>query len=452
MKRNGIYEFLVEDIVFKGTGIAYSEGLTIEIPGTLPGQLVRAKLCKKNTKTGKGKLIEVIQDRTDKIQSPCSHFYNGCGGCSYLDFDYEKQLELKNLQLLNLFKNNDVETFEYLGIEPSPKVFSYRNKMEFSFGDYEKDGPLTLGMHVKNRNFSISDANECVIVPKDFTTILEYTLNFFRDKNLKPYKIMQQVGFLRTLVIRNGEKTGEILVNLVTTSQVDYSLETWLKGINELMLDHTLTGVLHTTNDSLSDTVKGDIEVLQGRAYIYEELLGLKFKINPFSFFQTNTLGAEELYSIIRDFVGETDNQIVFDLYCGTGTIGQIIAPKAKKVIGIELIEEAVFDARENAKLNGLTNTEFIAGDIAKVIHTLEDKPDVIILDPPRPGVHPLAMEYVIKFDAPKIIYVSCNPKTLVTDLEKLQNANYVLKILKGKDMFPHTPHLEAVVLLEKKL
>lgn len=450
MKRSGTYEFLIEDIIFKGTGIAYSEGLTIEIPGTVPGQLVLAKLSKKNSTKGKAKLIEVLKDREDKITSPCSAFNEGCGGCSYLDLSYSKELEFKNHQLLELFKEKNFGNFEYLGVEPSPKEFFYRNKMEFTFGDFVKDGELTLGMHVKNKNFAIISANKCQIVPEDFNSILDYTLNYFQKTNLKPYKIMPATGYLRTLVIRYGENTGELLVNLVTTTQENHDLSSWLKGLNSLTLTNTLTGVLHTINDSLSDTVKGDIQVLQGRTYIYEKLLGLNFKINPFSFFQTNSLGSEELYSIVRDFVGETENQIVFDLYCGTGTIGQIIAPKAKKVIGIELIEEAVEDARVNATLNNLTNTEFIAGDIAKVIHTIEDKPDIIILDPPRPGVHPLAMDYVIKFNAPKIIYVSCNPKTLVSDLEKLQEAGYVLEKLKGKDMFPHTPHLEAIVSLVK--
>ncbi|MDP4091121.1 MAG: 23S rRNA (uracil(1939)-C(5))-methyltransferase RlmD, partial [Bacillota bacterium] len=207
-----------------------------------------------------------------------------------------------------------------------------------------------------------------------------------------------------------------------------------------------------TINDSLSEVVAADrVEILYGEDYISEVLLGLKFRISPFSFFQTNSLGAERLYSIVRDFMGDSDDKVVFDLYCGTGTIGQIAASKASRVIGIELIEEAVESARENAALNGLKNCEFIAGDIAKVIQNIKETPEIIILDPPRSGVHPTALEYVIRFGAPTIIYVSCNPKTLVMDLKVLGERGYEIKKVKAMDMFPQTPHLETVVLLQKR-
>lgn len=212
-----------------------------------------------------------------------------------------------------------------------------------------------------------------------------------------------------------------------------------------------IKGILHTINDTLSDVVQVDkLEILYGRDYIIEELLGLKFKIAPEAFFQTNSKGAEKLYSIVKDFLGDASSKVVFDLYCGTGTIGQIVAPKAKKVIGVELIEEAVKAANENAKLNGLNNCEFIAGDVAKVIKDVKQKPDIIILDPPRPGVHPVALEYVVKFEPKEIIYVSCNPKTLVDDLKYLIDNGYKLEKVKGMDMFPHTPHVETVVKLSK--
>jgi len=222
-----------------------------------------------------------------------------------------------------------------------------------------------------------------------------------------------------------------------------------MAGLN---YEGSLTGILHTINNSFSDVVTADrVEILYGSDYIVEELLGLKFKITPFSFFQTNSLGAEKLYSIVRDFMGDASGSVVFDLYCGTGTIGQIAAPKAKKVIGVELLEEAVESANENAKLNGLENCNFIAGDVAKVIQTITDKPDIIILDPPRSGVSPMALDYVIKFDAPEIIYVSCNPKTLVDNLKVLVDKGYKIDKVAVMDMFPHTPHVETVVRIEKK-
>ncbi len=452
MKRRGTYEFLIKDISFPGTGIGYIDNLRVEIKGTLPGQKVLGKITKKNKTRIVAKLVEVIEDVDYKIKAPCSNFELACGGCTFQDLNYKKQLEFKEKQLLKLFKDNNYKNFEYLNLEDSPKVFNYRNKMEFTFGDFEKDGPLTLGMHLKNRKYSIINASGCQIVQDDFSKILTFTLEYFREKKLPFYRVMKREGFLRHLVIRLGENTKELLVNLITTSQLNFDLSEWLIGIKNLQLENELKGILHTTNDSFSDIVQCDsLEVLWGRSYIYENLLNLKFKINPFSFFQTNSLGAEKLYSIVQNFVGETSNQVIFDLYCGTGTIGQIVAQNAKKVIGVELIKEAVLDARENAKLNNIDNTKFIAGDIAKVIVNIKEQPDIIILDPPRPGVHPFAMDYVIKFNSPKIIYISCNPKTLLIDLEILRNNDYKLKKVVGKDMFPHTPHLEAIVLLEKE-
>jgi 23S rRNA (uracil-5-)-methyltransferase RumA len=304
---------------------------------------------------------------------------------------------------------------------------------------------------MKGRSFSIVTADECKIVDEDFNLLLKTVLDYFRKKDFKHYKIMTREGYLRNLVIRKGKNTGELMVAIVTTSQEDfnmYELTEILKGLN---YKGKLKSLLHIINDSLSDTVQADeIKVLYGEDFITEEVLGLKFKITPFSFFQTNTLGAEKLYSLVRDFMGDAENKTVFDLYCGTGTIGQIVAQKAKKVIGVELIEEAVESAKENAKLNNLNNCEFIAGDVKNVIQNLKEKPDIIILDPPRPGVHPVALDYVLKFNAKEIIYVSCNPKTLVNDLKVLLANDYKITEVIGKDMFPHTPHLESIVRLIK--
>jgi 23S rRNA (uracil-5-)-methyltransferase RumA len=315
--------------------------------------------------------------------------------------------------------------------------------MEFSFGDEVKGGELTLGMHIKGRNFGIVNVHDCQIVDEDFRKILTAAVGYFRQKEFPYYRVMKKEGYLRNLVIRKAKNTSEILINLVTTSQIDFNLEEFKDLLLKVKYDGIVTGILHTINDGLSDTVRADrVDILYGRDYIIEELLGLKFKISPESFFQTNSKGAEKLYSIVREFLGDISSKVVFDLYCGTGTIGQIVAKKAKKVLGIEIVEEAVKSANENAKLNGLNNCNFIAGDIAKVIKTVNEKPDVIILDPPRPGVHPTALDYVIKFNAPAIIYVSCNPKTLVTDLKVLMDSGYTLEKVKLMDMFPQTSHL----------
>lgn len=450
MRKRKEYEFTIETTEFPGKGIAMYEGERVGIKGAVPGQKVRARVTKKNSNGIEAKLLEVLEECDYKVNPNCELF-GICGGCSQGDISIDTQLAFKEEQVKKLFEDKNIKGYEYLGIKSSPVHEAYRNKMEFSFGDFEKGGELTLGMHVKNKSFSIVTVDKCQIVDKDFRKIIEGTLEYCRKNEFTYYKIMKREGFLRNLVVRKAIHTGEILVNIVTTTQVQHDFSDFKDMLLSLDLDGKITGVLHTYNDSFSDVVRADeIHVLYGRDYINETLLGLKFQIKPLAFFQTNTKGAEELYSIVRDFISDSGDKVVFDLYCGTGTIGQIVAPKAKKVVGLELIESAVEAARENAIVNGLKNCEFIAGDIAETIKEVKDKPDIIILDPPRPGVHPTAMKYVIKFNAPEIIYVSCNPKTLVNDLEALIEAGYEVKQMKIMDMFPHTPHVETVVKLTK--
>lgn len=452
MKKRKVYEFDIVDTEFPGFGVAYHEGTKVLIKNALPGQKVEAFVNKKTKEYAKAKLNNVIKDVDYKVQPECSIF-EMCGGCSHQFISYEKQLENKKEQVLKLFKEANIEGFEFLGIEGSPEIYGYRNKMEFTFGDMEKGGELTLGMHAQGKSFGIINADICKIVDSDFRLILQTVLDYFRKAGLPHYRIMSHEGYLRNLVIRKGKNTGEILINLVTTSQVEFDMTEIteiLKGLNYM---GELKGILHTINDSLSDVVQADrIETLFGRDYIIEEILGLKFKISPFSFFQTNSKGAEKLYSIVREFMGNANSKTVFDLYCGTGTIGQISAHNAKKVIGIELIEEAIKAANENAKLNGIDNCQFIAGDVAKAIVDIKEKPDIIILDPPRPGVHPNALKYVAKFDPEDIIYVSCNPKTLVEDLKMLISEGYKVDKVKVMDMFPHTPHVETVCKLSRNI
>ncbi|HID0852856.1 23S rRNA (uracil(1939)-C(5))-methyltransferase RlmD [Clostridium botulinum] len=451
MRKGKEYEFLIEETEFPGTGVAQKDGVPVYIKGTVPGQKVLAKVTKKRREYAQAKLLEIIENIDYAIENKCPHF-GQCGGCSTQYIPYEKQLQIKEEQLLKLFKSKEIKGFDFLGVEKSPEEYEYRNKMEFTFGDMEKGGDLTLGMHVKNRNFSIVTVDKCEIVDRDFRNILTTVVNYFNEKRLPKYRVMSHEGFLRNLVIRKAKNTGEILINIVTTSQMEFDFKEIVDMLLKVECKGEIKGILHTINDTLSDVVQVDkLEILYGRDYIIEELLGLKFKIAPEAFFQTNSKGAEKLYSIVKDFLGDASSKVVFDLYCGTGTIGQIVAPKAKKVIGVELIEEAVKAANENAKLNGLNNCEFIAGDVAKVIKDVKQKPDIIILDPPRPGVHPVALEYVVKFEPKEIIYVSCNPKTLVDDLKYLIDNGYKLEKVKGMDMFPHTPHVETCVLLQRK-
>lgn len=451
MRKGNEIELLIEGIEFPAKGFGFVDGLKVYAKNTFPGQKVFGRVTKKRKEYAEIRVSEIREKASYEDDQKCPHF-GVCGGCSSQTIPYEKQLELKVEQVKDLFKGAEVPTGEFLGIETSPIQWEYRNKMEYTFGDEEKGGELTLGMHMKGKSFGIVNVDKCVLVDEDFRNILDTTVKYFREKGLPFYKIMPRTGYLRYLVVRKSVKTEEILVNLVTTTQIYFDLTEFNELIKGLNLKGKLKSIIHTESDALSEAVIPEkVNILYGDDFITENLLGLNFKISPFSFFQTNSLGAEKLYSIVRDFMGAADNKVVFDLYCGTGTIGQIAAGKASKVIGIELIEEAAKAANENAKLNGLNNCNFIAGDVAEVIKTVKDKPDIIILDPPRSGVHPKALDYVIKFNAPQIIYVSCNPKTLVTDLKVLEAKGYEIEKTLLMDMFPNTPHVETVVKLNKK-
>lgn len=451
MRKGETIELYIKESEFGAQGIAYENDLKIYVKGAFEGQKISARVTKKKKDYAEAKLLEVLERADYEIEPQCPQVAF-CGGCQSQNLSYDKQLEFKKKQVLKLFEEASIATGDFLGIEGSPSQFEYRNKMEFTFGDFEKGGELSLGMHRKGSPFSIITVDNCMLVDEDYRNLLKTTLDYFKEKDLPYYKIMKHEGYLRHFIIRKSKATSEIMVNLVTTTQIDFDLSEYCEKLKSLNLKGTLKSIIHTFNDSYSDAVIPEkVEILHGEDYITEELLGLKFKISPFSFFQTNSKGAEKLYSIVRDFMGESDNKTVFDLYCGTGTIGQIVAPKAQKVIGVELIEEAVEAANENAKLNGLNNCNFIAGDVAKVIQEIKDKPDIIILDPPRSGVHPKALEYVVKFNPKDIIYVSCNPKTLVQDLKYLIGNGYVVEKTRVMDMFPNTPHVETCVLLYNK-
>ena len=451
MRRGSDLTVKIEKSQFPSTGIGYAEDRIIYVKNAFPGQTVTGRVKKKRDDHADLKLISVDERADYEIDAPCPHF-GVCGGCSSQSIPYEKQLDFLSEEVKTLFKEAEVDTGEYLGIQGSPSQYEYRNKMEFTFGDEEKGAPLSLGMHIRGKSFGILTVDNCQIVDEDYRKIIKLTVEYFRKQDLPYYRVMKAEGYLRHLVIRKAQNTGEILVNLVTTTQKDFDLTEYVKLLRSQTYKGNLVSILHTENDSLSDAVIPEkVNVLYGKDYIRETVLGLQFNISPFSFFQTNTKGAESLYSIVREFMGDSENKVVFDLYCGTGTIGQIVAGAAKKVVGIELIEEAVEAAKENAKLNGLDNCEFLAGDVAEIIKKVKDKPDIIILDPPRTGVHPKALDYVIRFKAKEIIYVSCNPKTLVNDLKVLTERGYKVVQTKVKDMFPNTPHAETVVKLIKQ-
>ncbi len=467
MKKGQVYEGVVERIDFPNKGIVKVGEDVCVVKNALPGQKVTFSISKLRKGKAEGRLLQVTEQSPLECGSPCSHF-GLCGGCTYLSFPYEEQLKIKEGQVKRLLDSVLLDgqgAYHWEGIKASPAYFAYRNKMEFSFGDETKDGPLTLGMHKRGSFYDVLTVNDCRIVDEDYRKILTAVRDYFAERNVCFYHRLSHEGFLRHLLVRKAVKTGEILVALVTTTQRPWKAET-ASGLQELIdgfctllqglsLDGTLTGVLHMENDSIADVVQSDkTRILYGKDYFYEELLGLKFRITPFSFFQTNSLGAEVLYETARSYIGKLSGgkeSVVFDLYSGTGTIAQLMAPVAGKVIGVEIVEEAVEAAKENAALNGLTNCEFLAGDVLKVLDDITEKPDFIILDPPRDGIHPKALPKIINYGVERIVYISCKPTSLVRDLAVFLENGYRVEKATAVDQFPWTANVETVVLLSQQ-
>ncbi len=485
MKKGQEYTGCVESIRFPNKAIvrvAEEDGERCTVKNAIPGQKIRFRVTKKRGGSCEGSLLEIIERSPEETVSACRHF-DSCGGCSYQTLPYEEQLKIKEGQVHALLEpvirqgmSNDQEEqvdikslFE--PIVPSPQQFEYRNKMEFSFGDASYGGVLELGLHKRGSFYDIVTVKDCRIVDDDFKKILSETLAYFRGKETPYYHKRTHEGFLRFLLIRKAAKTGQILVDLVTTSQLPADtictevslLDDWKETILGLKLSGTITGIIHTVDDRLADIVADDhTEILYGSDFFHEEVLGLKFKITPFSFFQTNTLSAEVLYSKVREYVGiacrsnERDtteipgNKVVYDLYSGTGTIGQLMSTVANKVIGVEIVEEAVKAANENAEVNGLHNCQFISGDVLKVLDGITDKPDMIILDPPRDGINPKALAKIVDYGVENMIYISCKPTSLARDIEYIMANGYRPVKICPIDQFPGTVHVETVVLLSK--
>jgi len=499
MKKGQTYEGVVEKIDFPNVGQVRVDGEAslVQIKNVLPGQRVRFVVNKFRNGQAKGRLLEVVEKSPWETREKVCNIFPSCGGCLYQTFDYEKQLEIKEQQVKETLDKAIDYVYDFAKILPAPSEFQYRNKMEFSFGDDRKDGPLTLGLHKRASTYDILTADDCQLVHEDMTKVLACILVFFRERNIPYYKKMSHEGILRHLVLRRGERTGELLVNLVTTSQtilpitaqevpyeqqrkvplqvkkeevtrkqmeiieqrqgiqriqqLDMDLSSLVEDLRNLDLEGEIVGITHIINDSLSDVVKCDeLRLLYGRDFLYDRLFALQFKISPFSFFQPNTKGAELIYTKVKEYLGDVKDKVIYDLFSGTGTISQVLASEAKAVIGVEIVAEAVEAAKENAKLNGLQNCYFIAGDVLEVLDTLTSIPDVIVLDPPRDGIHPKALPKVIALNCPKIVYVSCKVTSLARDLVALHQAGYRVEKATCIDQFAQTAHVEAVVLLAR--
>ena len=497
MKKGDLLEGVVTRVDYPGKGVVETpEGICI-VKNVLPGQRIRLRVSKKRRGKAEGTLQEVLEKAPSERTAPCPHF-GSCGGCMYLNLPFEEELELKKNQVESLLRGAMKEASQlsgipeeelevsrwFEGILPSPQEYEYRNKMEYTFGDEYKDGPLALGMHRRGGFYDIVTVDGCRITDPDFSLILRTTLDYFRKNpdscqspsdrpeadsaktdtlssssgTLPFYHRLRHTGYLRHLLVRKAAFTGEVLIDLVTTTQRQPALSGFANSLLELqekgLLKGSIAGILHTKNDSPADVVVDQgTEVLYGKDFFTEELLGLRFKVTPFSFFQTNSHGAEVLYNTARSYLSAgseagRDRGIVYDLYSGTGTIAQLMAPAASRVIGVEIVEEAVEAARINAVENGLTNCEFIAGDVLKVLDTIEQKPDTIILDPPRDGIHPKALPKILSYGVDNILYISCKPTSLARDLPAFIAAGY--RPVRGVcvDQFPWTSSVETVCLL----
>ncbi|MBQ8548869.1 MAG: class I SAM-dependent RNA methyltransferase [Lachnospiraceae bacterium] len=507
MKKGLDYIGIVERVDFPNKGFvrvipdceenAADAEIRVTIKGVIEGQKVKFRLTKLHVSSqkGEGRLLEVITPAPQEVEAPCGLF-GTCGGCAYQSLPYEAQLALKEEQIRRLMDAVITEPYEFMPIRRSPQPLHYRNKMEFSFGNEYKDGPLSLGLHKKGSFYDVLTTDACQIVHEDYNLILREVLSLCKETGLAHFHKITHKGYFRHLVVRRGLKTGEILVNLVTSSDTEtyiggqseaadggcvdgdgvgteaqfatdamisveaekksFDEEAFLKNLCDRLLalpiEGKFAGIIHSRNNSLADVVISEkTTVLYGKDHFYEELLGLKFRITPFSFFQTNSLGAEVLYSTAREFIGEVDGKLVFDLYSGTGTIAQMVASVARKVIGVEIIEEAVEAAKENAAGNGLSNCEFIAGDVLKMLDTIEERPDMIILDPPRDGINPKALDKIINYGVDHLVYISCKPTSLQRDLVTLQERGYRVVKVCPVDEFPMTAHTETCVLLTKR-
>ncbi len=425
----------------RGIG-SLDDGRLVEVKHALPGQELRVALKGKKRGRIQGKTLEVLAPSPMETAPACPHFPL-CGGCSTQQISPEDELTLKAEELSRLY-HRDVP------ISRPSSVDHYRNKMEYTFGNLERDGDLTLGLHVRGRFHDILPTPHCRIVHEDFPRIQEALQSYFREKDLPFYNRRTHEGLLRHLVLRRSFSTGEILLNFVTTSEAGLDEEDFVDFVRSIPTEGDIASIYHTTNDALGDVILPENErLLFGKSAIEETLLGLRFSIGPFSFFQTNPVSAALLYDKARSLVKGAHR--LYDLYSGTGTIGQILAPVCEEVIGVEILPEAVAAANERAKKNGIENATFLCGDVLRVVEDLEATADVIVLDPPREGIHPKALPKILAFAPKAFLYISCNPRAQAQELPLFENAGYTLTHIEALDQFPRTPHVETVVLMSRK-
>ena len=429
------------------------EGKEYRFKGGVLGQKVLIKTGKKKAGYYSGKLLS-IEEKSDLETLGKHDKLDELSGNKFENIPYEKELEIKKNMLTKLYK--DLAWKEDIKLNPSPLVSGYRNKMEYSFGDSEKDGPLILGMAKLGKFYEKVDYGGGSIANPDFDKLRRFTQEFFREKNIKHHHKTRHEGELKFFIIRYSFYENSYMLNLVTKESevINQSLlEEFINKARQLDLNGEISSFFHTISNSVADAVVPErVEKIWGKDYLTEKINGLIFRISPFSFFQPNPKGAEKLYQRALEFAGDIENKIVYDLYCGTGTISQIFAKKAKEVVGVEIVEEAVEKAIENAKINGLDNLVFKANNVLKEIDSLIKKPDIVVVDPPRAGIHAEAIEKISKMQADKIVYISCNPVSQVEDIKLFEENGYRLEKLETFDQFPRTVHVECIALLQREI
>ena len=456
MKKRPTKEIKISEMKYPNLSIGYDEnGRRVEFKGGILGQTINVKTGKKNKERIRAKYINLIEEsKLENAREYCPHA-GVCGGCAYQKIPYETELMLKHDMIKTLFKDSGITYDGNVKINRSTVTKGYRNKMEYTFGDAVKGGPLILGLHRQRRFYEIVDCYDCNIVDDDFNKIRAGVQKYFREKNTDFYHKTTKEGLLRHLVVRKAHHTGQIMVILVTSSDDsfdDIRLRLFMHMLLDLDLDGRIFSIYHVLNDSLADAVIPEkIKLIYGKEYITEEMLGLSFKISPFSFFQPNVFTAEKLYQKAFDLAEIDSSMNVLDLYSGTGTITQLMATVANTATGIEIVEEAVDKARENAKLNDLNNVNFLCGDVLEEIEKVGDKYDVVILDPPRAGISPASLDKILNIDCKKFVYISCNPKSQMDNLKVFLENGYEIKDYEIFDQFPNSRHLEAIALLERR-
>ncbi len=468
LKKGTIVEGVVERVKFPNKGIVQTEDGPVVVKNALPGQKIKCSITKAGKDRREGRLLEVLEKSPEETEATCENF-GICGGCTYLSLNYAAQKAIKEGQVKNGLDQalaDQEAPYVWEGVQESPVKYEYRNKMEFTFGNAYKDGPLTLGMHKRGSFYDVVSVENCKIIDADYRLILRTVREFFAEKNTPFFHRMSHEGYLRHLLVRKSRATDEILVGLVTTTQISDDavlIQGYLDALLALEKEGKLlgryAGILHIYNDSLADVVRSDrTVVLYGKDVFGEKLLNLDFQVSTFSFFQTNSLGAEVIYQTVQRYVSEAqeslqkdEKPVVFDLYCGTGTITQLMSPVASKVIGVEIVEEAVEAAKRSAAENHLTNCEFLAGDVLKVIDEVTEKPDLIILDPPREGIHPKALPKILDYGVDYIVYVSCKLTSLLNDLKTFRTRGYEVVRATAVDQFPWTTGVETICLIRKR-